>query len=52
MLTDDEEGDHHRQHRRHHIGREVPVDRRIDAGEEEADEREADQLAEGFVTDV
>ena len=52
MLTATRKATTTAEHRRHHIGREIPVDGRIDAGEEEAHQREADQLTEGFLTDV
>src|SRR5436190_16274684 len=32
----DEEGNHYRRDRRHHIGREIPVDRGVDRGEEQS----------------
>src|SRR5436190_16603130 len=48
----DEEGNHHRRYRRHHIGREIPVDGRINGGEEQSDEGEPRKLAKGLVTDV
>ncbi len=41
-----QESDDDREHRRHDIGREVPVDRRIDDREREPDDAEANQLTQ------
>src|SRR5436305_11494574 len=47
-----EEGDDDGENGRHHVGREVPVDRRIERGEREADDGEAHQLSESPVRKV
>ena len=48
----DQEGDDDGGHRGHHIDGEKGIDHGIDGREREAHDREPDQLAEGFLTDV
>src|SRR4051812_32845027 len=47
-----DEGDDHRLDRGHHIGRQAPVDRRVNPGQREADDGESHELCSRLVRKV